>query len=112
MVNINDIGKVAHVLEHSHGRCVVGAFEKIVHEVSICTGHGAVLSFLLHKLILLHFVHHGTRFYDKYITSDGRKKYMDDYGSGVLPKKRLESFTMQNIIILIQINIIFLKMTI
>ena len=29
--NMNDIGKRAHVLKHSHGRCVIGAFDKILH---------------------------------------------------------------------------------
>ena len=46
---INDIGKRAHVLKHSHGRCVVGAFDKISHEGSIWTFQRAVLSFILHK---------------------------------------------------------------
>ena len=27
--NMNDIGKIAHVLKHSHGRCVIGYFDKI-----------------------------------------------------------------------------------
>ena len=47
--NMNDIGKRAHVLNHSHGRCFIGAFDKILYEVSIWTGHRAVLSFILHK---------------------------------------------------------------
>ena len=29
--NMNDIVKKAHVLNHSHGMCVVGAFNKILH---------------------------------------------------------------------------------
>ena len=41
--NMNDIGKRAHVLKHSHGRCVIGSFDKILHEGSIWTGHRAVL---------------------------------------------------------------------
>ena len=73
-VNMHDIGKRAHVLKHSHGRCVVGPFDKILHEGSIWTGHRAVLYFILHKSIFLHFVHHGTIFYEKYITSEDRKK--------------------------------------
>ena len=47
--NINDIGKRAHVLMHSHGRCVIGSFDKILHEGSICTGHRSVILFILHK---------------------------------------------------------------
>ena len=30
--NMNDIGKRAHVLNHSHGRCDIGSFDKILHE--------------------------------------------------------------------------------
>ena len=71
------------------------------------TGHRAVLYFILHKSIFIHFVHHGTRFYDKYITSDDRKKHMDDDGSGIFPKKKLERYTIQNIKRLIQIGIMF-----
>ena len=82
---MNDIGKIEHVLKDSHGRCVVGFSDKILHEGSIWTGYRAVLYFILHKSIFLHFVHHGTIFYDKYITSDYRKKYIDDDGSGVFP---------------------------
>ena len=74
-VNMNDIGKRAHVLKHSNARCVVGAFEKNLHERYLWTGHRAVLSFTLHKSIFPQFVHHGTIYYDKYITSDDRKTY-------------------------------------
>ena len=61
---MNDIGKIAHVLKHSHGRFVIGSFDKILSEGSIWTGHIAVISFILHKLIFLHFVHNGARFYE------------------------------------------------
>ena len=100
--NMNDIGKRAHFLKHSHARCVVGSFDKNLHEGYIWTGHRAVLNlhegsiwnghravlyFIFHKLIFLHFVHHGTIFYGKYITSDDRNRYMYNYGSGIFPKK-------------------------
>ena len=49
--NMNDIGKRAHALNHSHRRCVIGALDKILHEGSIWTGHIALLSFILHKSI-------------------------------------------------------------
>ena len=75
----------AHVLKNSHGRYVVGPFDKNLHEGSILTGHRYVISFILYKQIFLHFVHRGTRFYDKYITSDNIKKYIDDDGSGLFP---------------------------
>ena len=41
--NMNDIGKRAHVLKHSHGRCVIGSFDKILLEGSIWKGHRAFL---------------------------------------------------------------------
>ena len=34
-MTMNDIGKRAHALKHSHRRCVVGAFDKILNEGSI-----------------------------------------------------------------------------
>ena len=86
---INDIRKRSNVLKHSHGRCVVGDFDKILHEGSICTGHIDILFFILHKSICLHFVHHGKIFYDKYITSDDRKKCIDDDGSGFISKQKV-----------------------
>ena len=48
-MSMNDIGKRAHVLKHSHGRSVVGAFDKILHGGSIWTGTRSVISFILHK---------------------------------------------------------------
>ena len=84
---MNDIVKRAHVLKYSHGRCVVGPFDKILDEDSLLTGNRAVLSFILQKSIFLHSLHHVTRFHDKYITSEDRKKYIDDDGSGVFTKK-------------------------
>ena len=48
---MNDIGKITYVMKHSHGKCVVGAFDKILHEGSIWTGHRDFLSFIHHKSI-------------------------------------------------------------
>ena len=83
---MNDIGKRAQVLKYSHGMCVIGSFCTILHEGSIWTGHRAFLSFILHKSIFILFVHNGTRFYDKYISTKNWLKYIDDDGSSVLPK--------------------------
>ena len=66
-------GKERILLKHSHGRCVVGAFGQILHKGYIWTGGISVLSFILHKSIFLNFVHHGTKFYGRYINSDDRK---------------------------------------
>ena len=76
--NMHDTGKIAHVLNHSHRRCVISYFDKILHEGSIWTGHRTILLFILHKSTFLHFVHNGTIFYDKYISSKNRLKYIDD----------------------------------
>ena len=84
---MNDIGKIAHVLKYSHRRCVVGAFYKIPYEGYIWTVPISVLSFILHKSIFLHFVHHGTNIYDKYINTDDRKK-IDFDGNGIFPKQK------------------------
>ena len=35
--NMHDIGKISHVLKHSHGRCVIGYFDQILHEDLIWT---------------------------------------------------------------------------
>ena len=61
-MTMNDIGKRAHVLKHSHGRCVVVSFYKMLHGGSIWNGHRDVLSFILQKYIFLHFVHHSKLF--------------------------------------------------
>ena len=73
---MNYIGKRAHVIKHSHGRCVIGSFDKSLHEGSIWAGHRAVLSFIFHKSIFIQFVHNGTRFYDKYISSKHQKNIL------------------------------------
>ena len=70
---MNDTRKRAHVLKHSHRGCLVGDFDKILHEGSIWTGQRAVLYFILQIYIFLHFVHHGTKIYDIYINSDDRR---------------------------------------
>ena len=103
--NMNDIGKIAHVLKHSHGRRVIGYFDKILYEGSIWTGHRAVLLFILHKSIFIHFMHNGTIFYDKYISSKNKKNILMMMGVKFSPNKRLERSTIQNINLLIQIHI-------
>ena len=40
--NMNGIEKRAHVMNHSHGRCVISAFNNVLHGGSIWTGHRAV----------------------------------------------------------------------
>ena len=63
--NMNDMSKIAHGIKHSHGRCVVGAFDKILHEGNIWTGHRAVLYFILHIYIFINFLYRGAKFQDR-----------------------------------------------
>ena len=88
-MTMNDIGKGAHVIKHSCRMCVVGVFDKNLHGVCIWTRQKSVLYFILCKSIFLHFVHHGTKCYDRYINYYDRNIYIDDDGSGVLPEQKL-----------------------
>ena len=105
--NMNDIGKRAHNLKHSYGRCVVGFFDEILHEDYIWTIHRYVLSFILHKSIFLHFVHHGTRLYYRSINPDDRKYILMMMGVVFFQNRSLESFIMQNISIHMLIEVMF-----
>ena len=96
-MTMHEIGKIAHVPKNLHGRCVVGAFDKVLHQGSIWTGPISVLYFILHKSIFLHFVHHGTKFYDKYINLLTEKYILINMGVVFFQNRRLESFTMKNI---------------
>ena len=91
--------------EAFRGRCVISDFDKTLHKGSIRTGHGDVLSFILHKSIFLHFVHNDIRFYDKYISSENKKMILMMKGVEFSPNNRLERCTIQNINFLIQIDI-------
>ena len=102
---MNDIGKRAHVLKHSHIRCVIGYFDKNLHEGSIWAGHTAVLSFILHESIFFHFVHNGARFYEKYISSKHKENILMMMKVEFSPNKRLERSTFQIFNLLIQIDI-------
>ena len=95
--NMSDIEKRAHVLKHSHERCVIGSFDKILHNGSIWNGHGAVLYFILHKSIFPHFVHNGTIFYVKYISSKHGKIILMMTEVYFSPNNRLERNKIQNI---------------
>ena len=44
-MTMNDIGKGAHVINNSHAKCMVGAFDKMLYEGFIWTGPKAVLYF-------------------------------------------------------------------
>ena len=84
--NMHDIGKRAHVLKHSHGMCVIGYFEKnytkahfglaieLFYHLSSTNQYIFVLCIMVQDFMKI------------YISSKNRLKYIDDDGSGVLPK--------------------------
>ena len=72
---MNDNRKGSHALKHSQGRGVFGSFDRSLHWEAIWTGPRAVLSFSLQESIFLHFVHHDTNFYYRYLNTDNRNVY-------------------------------------
>ena len=82
----SDLGSRYHILKHLHGRIIFGPFEKVFHEGTIWSGYRSVIFFVLTKQIFLHLFRHGDRFYDRYINTIDRLKYLDDDVSGVKPK--------------------------
>ena len=95
--NMNDIGKISHVLKHSHRRCAFSAFDKFLHEGYTWAGPRAVIYFILQKSIFLHFVHHGTKCYDKHITTDDRTNLLMMMGVIFFKNRMIEIFIIQNI---------------
>ena len=61
-----DLGSIADVFKILHGRMIFGPFEKF-HEGTLWRGHGAVISFIIRKQIVLHLYCRGDRFYNRYI---------------------------------------------
>ena len=86
-IKISGLGKRAHILNRSHGICVVGGgWFKKNHEGSILTGHRSVISFTQHGSIFLHILHYGGNFYGKYIETEYGTRCIGDYVSVVGPK--------------------------
>ena len=79
----SDMGKRSRFLKHLHARCVVGPFERYFHEASLWGGNRSVISFIIHKSIMINFFHRGGIFYNAYIKSDIRTIYIYDYRTGV-----------------------------
>ena len=48
-MTMDDIGKRAHILNNSHGKCVVSAYDRILYEGSIWNGLRAVIYFIFQK---------------------------------------------------------------
>ena len=85
-----DFGNRAHILKHSHGKMVFGTFEKVFYEGTLWNGYRSVISFILTKQRFLHFYRHANQFYDQYLNSVNRKKYIDDDGSSEKPKLEIQ----------------------
>ena len=82
-VMYSDLCKIVHSLNNLCYRCVVGPFEIWSHEGTLWWGHIVLISFILHKSTFLHLFYHGDIFYNIYIKSDTRTKYICDYGMGM-----------------------------
>ena len=89
-VKPSDFGSRAHILKHLHGRMLFGPFEKVFHEGTMWSGYRAVIPFIPTKKIFLHFFRHGNRFYNRYLNSVDKRKYLDDDSSGVKPNNALQ----------------------
>ena len=84
-MNMNDIGKRAHVLQHSYGRCVVSAYDKnhmkylfvmyleIFYPLSSTNTYIFILYIMVQDFII-------------YIYNLMTEKKIDDDGSGIFPK--------------------------
>ena len=72
---------------------IFGPFEKVFNEGTLWSGYRAVIYFIITKQIFLHFFRHGDRFYNRYINTADRLKYIDDDGSGAKPKNFLQIIT-------------------
>ena len=82
-----DLVKRDHVLKYLHGRMMLGPFKRCSREGYLWRGNIAVISFIISKQILEHLFCHGDRFYNQYINTTIRTKYIDDNGTGVKPKQ-------------------------
>ena len=71
-----------HILKHLHGRIIMGPYERIFREGCICRGHKSVIYFILRKHFFVHFICRGDWFYNQYIKSKIRTKYLDHDGMG------------------------------
>ena len=89
-VKPSDFGSRAHILKYLHGRMVFGPFEKVFHEGTLWSGYIAVIYFILTKQIFLHFFRHENWFYNQYLNSVDKIKYLDDDGSGMKPNHALQ----------------------
>ena len=57
----------------------MGPFERCFHEGYLCRGHMVVISFILTKQFFVDLIRHGDRFYNQYINTKIRSKYLYDH---------------------------------
>ena len=76
LICVYDLGQRAHVPKNLHGRCIVGPFERVFHEISLWRRNRAIVSFIFHKSIFVHFHHKGDVFYNRYSNTEGGGKDM------------------------------------
>ena len=75
-IRVYNLGQRAHALKHLHRRYIVGPFEKLFHGDTLRIGNRAVISFIFHKSIFLHFHCKGDVFYNRYINKEDKKLYI------------------------------------
>ena len=85
-VKQKDLVKISHVLKHLHGRMILGPFEICFRDSYFWREHSAVISFIVTKQIIVNLFCCGDRFYNRYINSTIRNKYIYYNGTGVKPK--------------------------
>ena len=64
---------------------ILGPFERCFHEGSLWRGHRAAMSFIFTKQKFVHLFFHWDWFYNRYINSKVKNKYLYDDGMGVKP---------------------------
>ena len=77
------MGQRAHVFKHFRGRCIIGPFENIYHKGTLWRGSRAIIYFILRKLIFINFHYKGDTFYDRYINTEEKNRYIDDDNTSI-----------------------------
>ena len=86
-VNTTYLENRARVLKHLHGRMIFGPFENIfLLWFSLERTHSSNILYS-YKTIFVNFFCHEDWFYNQYINSTIRTKYLDENVTGVKPKQ-------------------------
>ena len=84
-VKTSDLGSRAHELQHLHGRMIFGPFD--FFSTKVLFGEDIEPYFpLSSQKKFLYFCRHRDRFYNRYINTTDKKRFLDDDGTGVKPK--------------------------